>query len=753
MASSSSSLLLTRNKTDVWLVGQTSDHFIQSKLPTTKEVLSLFFHFKIVKKQTNRNSANSAACDVMSLWERAGIPTKLKKDVIKKIENKFKEWQKLKKNKENKVKRSEGLRNKEKKWQDSLEDLFDIAHADALNKITIEEDRLFLIEQRKRGRPGTIGGVDKVLLKKIAKEEEKNARLQRILDRERSYIESVQEKCILSSSTTSSDNESKSSKAEISVRAGPSTADLEVPPKRKRGRKNIFDKRLSASLDFAKLSDRKATVVLTSTLKSAGTDPSEYNINSSSIRRQRMKQRQRVAESLKKEFNPNTPLAVHWDGKLIEDITGHKTVDRLPILVSGQGVDQLLAVPKLSHGTGEACASAVYDTILSWNLSDKIKCFCFDTTAVNTGLRAGACILLEQKMEKDALWMACRHHIMEILLEAIVVQALGPSSGPEILIFKRFRSAWPNIDQNKFSIVSSDPDALRCVENIAGSAISFAEKQLNDYQPRDDYKELLTLTIIFLGAVPNKGISFRAPAGLHRARWMAKAIYCLKLFMFKDQFKLSKKELKAITEICVFVVTIYIRCWFQAPVATSAPRNDLWLLKNLKKFENINKAMSKKALSKFLGHLWYLSEELVALAFFDDEVSVESKQKMVIALNEEGPDYSPKRITLDLSHIEEKNIEDFVTSNTLRFFRILGIPSAFLQKEPGLWEEDEDYKASREIVRSMRVVNDIAERGVALIEEFNKLITIDEEQKQFLLLVVKNFRQKYPDTKKSTLLA
>ena len=94
-----------------------------------------------------------------------------------------------------------------------------------------------------------------------------------------------------------------------------------------------------------------------------------------------------------------------------------------------------------------------------------------------------------------------------------------------------------------------------------------------------------------------------------------------------------------------------------------------------------------------------------------------------------------------------------MSSNTLRFFRILGISSAFLQKEPRLWEEDEDYKASSEIVRSMRVVNDIAERGVALIEEYNKLITTDEEQKQFLLLVVQNFRQKYPDTKKTTLLA
>lgn len=704
-------------------------------------------------KQINRSSANSTACDIMALWERAGIPTKLKKDVIKKIEKKFDEWQKLKKNKENKAKRSEGLQKKEKEWQDSLDDLFDIAHADALNKITIEEDRLFLIEQRKRGRPGTMGGVDKVHLKKIAKKEEKNARLQRFSDREKSYTESIQQKCILSSTSSSSDDENKSSTSENSVRAGPSTAVLEPPSKRKRGRKNIFDERLSASLDFAKLSDRKATVVLTSTLKSVGTDPSEYNINSSSIRRQRMKQRQSIAESLKKEFNPNTPLTVHWDGKLMEDITGHETVDRLPILVSGQGVDQLLAVPKISRGTGDACAAAVYDTILSWNLSDKIKCFCFDTTAVNTGLRGGACIILEQKMEKDALWLACRHHIMEIMLEAVVVEALGPSSGPEILIFKRFRTFWPNIDQNKFSGVSSDPDTLRCVENVISSTISFAEKQLSDSQPRDDYKELLNLTIIFLGGVPNKGITFRAPACLHRARWMAKAIYCLKLFIFRDQFKLTKKEHKAITEICVFVVTIYVRCWFQAPLATSAPMNDMWLLKSLKKFENINKVMSKKALTKFLGHLWYLSEELVSLAFFDDEVSLESKQKMVLSINEEGSDYSPKRITLDPSHIEEKNIEDFVSSNSLRFFKILGISSEFLRKEPRLWEEDEDYKVSREIVRSMRVVNDIAERGVALIEEYNKLITTDEEQKQYLLLVVKKFRQKYPDTKKSTFLA
>jgi hypothetical protein len=98
---------------------------------------------------------------------------------------------------------------------------------------------------------------------------------------------------------------------------------------------------------------------------------------------------------------------------MIEDITRHKAVDRLPILVSGKGVDQLLIVTKLVPGTGESAASAVYETALSWGLCDQTKCMSFDTTSVNTGPRNGACILLEQKMEKDMLWLTCHHHIMD----------------------------------------------------------------------------------------------------------------------------------------------------------------------------------------------------------------------------------------------------------------------------------------------------------------------------------------------------
>lgn len=51
-----------------------------------------------------------------------------------------------------------------------LDDLFDIAHADALDLISIEEDRAFLVAQRQKGRIGSLLGIDKKKYKK-----EKNA--------------------------------------------------------------------------------------------------------------------------------------------------------------------------------------------------------------------------------------------------------------------------------------------------------------------------------------------------------------------------------------------------------------------------------------------------------------------------------------------------------------------------------------------------------------------------------------------------
>ena len=56
------------------------------------------------------------------------------------------------------------------------------------------------------------------------------------------------------------------------------------------------------------------------------------------------------------------------------------------------------------------------------------------------------------------LHLACRHHIFEIVLAEVFDKCLGPSSGPEILLFGRFKKCWSEIDQEKFDFGISDED-------------------------------------------------------------------------------------------------------------------------------------------------------------------------------------------------------------------------------------------------------------------------------------------------------
>lgn len=216
---------------------------------------------------------------------------------------------------------------------------------------------------------------------------------------------------------------------------------------------------------------------------------------------------------------------------------------------------------------------------------------------------------------------------------------------------------------------------------------------------------------------------------------------------------MTKREQNGIADICLFTVKLYVTAWYQAPYAPFAPRLDLQLLKDIMEYKSLNTAVADIALKKFLGHLWYLSEELVAFAFFDDAVSLDTKRQMVEALHKTGGNGHPlKRITLDPAVICSKQLQDFVTENTMRFFTITGISSAFLQTDVDAWKTNDDYKTAQTTASSIRVINDIAERGVALMDEYNKLHTNNEEQKQFLLLIVKEFWQRYPDRNKQTLM-
>ena len=438
MASSTSAAIATRKKTEIWLIGQMPSSLDSVMLPSKREVLAFFFHYKQIANQSIREALHSTANDVFEVWSKARIPVQLKKHVVPKIENIYKEWKKLKKNKENKAKRSDYLKKKEDQWNEGLEELFDIAHANALEMITIQEDKDFLLYQREKIRRGEMGPVDKKMAKLEEVSRKKQKEMNRKRDREEMARKSREEIVALSLSSKGEDNPKEDSITQEDALPGnqddrePSSSGTPDPKRPRRGRKNILNEKLAANLDVAKLSDRGAVLVLIPALQLLGHDPTEYNVNPASIRRERIKHRKKIPEGLRKEFKPEVPLCIHWDGKLLADITSK---------VSGVGLQQLLSVPKLPSGTGENAASGVHDVSVAWGINDQVKCICFDTTAANTGPRNGACILPEQKFGKDMLWLACRHHILEIILEAVVLLCLGPSSGPDIPLFKRFQKS------------------------------------------------------------------------------------------------------------------------------------------------------------------------------------------------------------------------------------------------------------------------------------------------------------------------
>ena len=211
---------------------------------------------------------------------------------------------------------------------------------------------------------------------------------------------------------------------------------------------HVISPTVSAVLDRTNTSIRKSAMSLASVVNEAGSSTSSVVLSRSTVHRQRQLFRQESADKIKASYCPVKSI-VHWDGKLLPDVSGgeYDQVDRLPVLLSSleDGSNKLLGVPKLHSGSGKAAADAVFHELSSWECTSHVIGMCFDTTAANTGRLSGACTLLEQSVGRNLLWLACRHHILEVLLADAFSECLGPSSGPDILLFKKFRESWSTL--------------------------------------------------------------------------------------------------------------------------------------------------------------------------------------------------------------------------------------------------------------------------------------------------------------------
>ena len=120
---------------------------------------------------------------------------------------------------------------------------------------------------------------------------------------------------------------------------------------------------------------------------------------------------------------------------------------------------------------------------------------------------------------------------------------------------------------------------------------------------------------------------------------------------------------------------------------------------------------------------------------------------------EEGLEDPPRGISMDLSTASatKKSLVKFTTTTSNEFFFLdLDINTAFLLKDPKEWTTDRNFNAASCRVQSLQIVNDFADRGVALMQSFNLALTKSEDQRQFILQVVGKHCCEFPTASKCT---
>lgn len=143
-----------------------------------------------------------------------------------------------------------------------------------------------------------------------------------------------------------------------------------------------------------------------------------------------------------------------------------------------------------------------------------------------------------------------------------------------------------------------------------------------DFGYRGDYTQFMKLVLVALtGDTSNFKIT--RPGALSKARWMAKAIYAIDLFLLKNKIKrelgknpviMTDRQADLLERFVKFVCLIYVKWWIRCPLAAEAGLNDLDLLSSIRTYPD--KTISEAVHKAFHGHLWYITEEQAPACLF-----------------------------------------------------------------------------------------------------------------------------------------
>ncbi|KAG7170153.1 hypothetical protein Hamer_G012397 [Homarus americanus] len=618
----------TRSATEIYLVGQPASSIRGSKLPTMRQVLKFFFH-TVNESGDRQETFKETVRNVLTFWNLARIKTISERGCREKLTRLWEHWRSLQKS------RDRAAKDKVENFKSQLDLLWDIGAPDAVEDI--EKNRLLTpadkqqdiaFYQDQRGeRKAFMSGNDKIFAAKKRKQEERvekqRSKQGRFAACEPSSSDSRPQTSVVADTPTEVEMEKK----DTAIQPGRYTSKhpyvtVQLP------RRILQEPALKELADRLRISNNEIVSVVAAVLRSANPpgDLSEFRISRETARRARASHRRQVAAAQREAFTPPPHAVVHWDGKLVKNVVGEEE-HRQAIFISGRGHEEgkLLAVLPVKDGTGLTQARSTARAIEDWSCASNIKALCFDTTSSNTGRVQGAVIHLEALLEKQLLRLGCRHHVMELVVRAAASNIFGKTSAPTDPLFQTLKKRWSQLDHSQYLRldIANLPES-DWLSHLRHRTVSYL-LTVTEWA-REDYREAAELTLLVLGVNPPRGTHFLRPGACHHARWMAKIIYYLKIYMFSHQLELSSDLCVKLQRMAIFVSLLYTPAWLKSPVAEDAPVNDLQLHHELLRYRAVDCEVADAALAVASRHLWYLRPQTVVLSLCSEKLSAAEKK-------------------------------------------------------------------------------------------------------------------------------
>ena len=634
---------------------KTLEHLSVMKLPTELQALQRHEHLRLTHDHLPvTDTVDILVDEILAIWNRAFISTQLRKNVKRT----------LLQNKNSLINCYIVLKKKAQKGQcidlSCFDVLFDIKDS---GKFRNEEDRAFYLDQ-KRDRVSTIGSVDVVDTMKI---QDNLDRYSREGDQERSNTSHKpsrgRRKLVLECTTPPTHEKRKryagsymeldSSFSDSSFSEDNEWEDI-ISPRGKYYRAQRDSPTINASINIetfldnvAHISDktittsRAAVQIVGATLSTANisgnSELKRLSLSHSTLHRKRDSLRlssdKLITENWIKKKEKSLFL-LHWDEKSLRNfrqVDGTNSYMAVVLTDLFTGEEKVLAILKMENSKAEEGASVIIQALQHWKIANgALVGFVFDTTNTNSGWKSGIVVRLEEFLERRVLHVYCRHHVFERLVNDTVNVCLGESTSPEVESYNFFISNWTRIDTTEREKLQVDRKTQNCLKDVT----EFATHMLNvQVKLKDDYQEVLYLTLILTGALPENFLyEIRPPGSISHARWMAKLLCEFKIVIFSAQLihlkLITEAEAELHKQLVLFLILYYVQPWMTATIASDAPVNDISLVNSLKKIPNhlikiypLFKSMGIAMNSRLEEHLWYLSEEFVVFSLFSKKVS------------------------------------------------------------------------------------------------------------------------------------